>query len=246
MAKGKIFIGTSGWNYKHWRGNFYPAGLKHAEEFKWYQQHFDTVELNNSFYHLPDAKTFSTWRRTTKPKFSFAVKASRFITHMKKLKVDKPSIRLFFSRADKLEKKLGPVLFQLPPRWKINVERFAAFLPALPKKHRYVFEFREPGWYNESIYGLLRKYNCAFCIYELAGHYSPEILTADFVYIRLHGPGNKYQGNYSDATLKLWATKISKWRKKGLDVFVYFDNDQNGYAAYNAIKLKELIESSNK
>lgn len=241
--KGKLHIGTSGWSYKHWKGNFYPQDLKAADQFEWYKKHFDTVELNNSFYHLPAALTFKNWKKNTPANFVFSVKASRFITHMKKLKVDKKSLRLFFSRAGKLGEKLGCVLFQLPPKWKVNVERFSEFLAALPKKYRYTFEFRDSTWYDEKLYALLEKYNAAFCIYELAGHFSPEKITADFIYIRLHGPGNKYQENYSDATLKLWAVKIDKWRRKGKDVYIYFDNDQFGYAAFNAIKLKQFCKN---
>jgi uncharacterized protein YecE (DUF72 family) len=241
--KGNLFIGTSGWSYKHWKGNFYPADLKAADQFDWYKKHFDTVELNNSFYHLPDIKTFKNWKKNTPGDFIFAVKASRFITHMKKLKVDKESLRLFFYHAGKLDEKLGCVLFQLPPKWKINIDRFKSFLAALPKKYRYSFEFRDHTWYNEDVYTVLAEFNAAFCIYELAGHYSPEKITADFVYTRLHGPGNKYQGNYSDTTLALWASKISKWKNKGKDVYIYFDNDQHGYAAFNAIKLKELSKN---
>jgi uncharacterized protein YecE (DUF72 family) len=197
--------------------------------------------LNNPFYHLPEANTFRNWKKNTPGEFVFAVKASRFITHMKKLKVDKESLDLFFSRAGKLKEKLGVVLFQLPPKWKINTERFEIFLSSLPKKFRYTFEFRDQTWYNEEVYNLLKKHNAAFCIYELAGHFSPEEVTADFIYIRLHGPGNKYQGNYSDAQLALWAAKIKKWNQQGKDVFIYFDNDQEGYAAFNAIKLRELL-----
>lgn len=240
--KGKTYIGTSGWSYKHWKGNFYPESLKAGEQFDWYKKHFDSVELNNSFYHLPDAATFRNWKMNTPDQFLFAVKASRFITHMKKLKVDKKSLELFFSHAGKLGKKLGCVLFQLPPKWKINTERFAGFLAALPKKYRYTFEFRDQSWYDPEVYSLLKIHKSAFCIYELAGHYSPEEITADFVYIRLHGPGNKYQGSYSEAALKLWAAKINKWTGNGKDVYIYFDNDQHGYAAFNATRLKELIQ----
>ena len=242
MKKGKIYVGTSGWQYKHWRGTFYPEGLKNKEEFNYYLSHFDSVEINNSFYMLPAAKTFSGWRKATPEKFLFAVKASRYITHMKKLKTDKQSIRKFFSRAGKLEKKLGPVLFQLPPRWKLNVERFKNFLSQLPEKIRYTFEFRNSTWYTEEVYQLLRRYKCAFCIYELEHHLSPIEITANFVYVRLHGPGNKYQGSYSDTILKKWAKRCIEWQKDKNDVFVYFDNDQAGYAAFNASRLKDLIQ----
>lgn len=240
MKKGTIYIGTSGWHYKHWKGNFYPETIKEADQFSYYQQYFNTVELNNSFYMLPAAATFTGWRKASPAGFIFSVKASRYITHMKKLKADAHSIRNFFSRAGRLKEKLGPVLFQLPPRWKVNTERFADFLSRLPTGHRYTFEFRNDTWYHPDIYDLLRQYNCAFCIYELEHHLSPVEVTADFVYIRLHGPGNKYEGSYTRAALKKWAKRCLLWQQEKKDVYVYFDNDQAGYAAFNAHQLLEL------
>lgn len=242
MKKGKSYIGTSGWKYKHWKGTFYPEGLKDKEEFDYYVQRFNTVEINNSFYRLPTAATFAGWMNKAPASFVYAVKASRYITHLKKLKVDKDSLDLFFSRAAHLEKKEGPILFQLPPRWRLNLERFRSFLAALPKGHRYVFEFRETGWYNQEVYDEMKKYNCAFCIYELAGHQSPLTVTANFVYIRLHGPGaHKYQGSYSKTQLNTWAKRCSKWMEEGKDVYIYFDNDEQGYAAFNAFTLGEML-----
>ena len=165
----KIHIGTSGWHYKHWLDDvFYPSGTKPAEMFQFYAQHFDTVEINNSFYHLPSATTFDNWRDSSPPKFLFAVKASRFITHMKKLKDPVPSSEKFFHVADRLGKKLGPVLFQLPPRWKVNVERFAQFLESLPGRHKYVFEFRDETWFVPEVYALLRRHKAAFCIHDFS------------------------------------------------------------------------------
>jgi uncharacterized protein YecE (DUF72 family) len=237
----KIYIGTSGWSYKHWIGTFYPAGIKDAEQFGYYLKAFNTVELNNPFYHLPSKETFSKWRKKTPADFIFAVKASRYITHMKKLTDGKETTAEFFKNAKWLKEKLGPVLFQLPPGWKINTERLADFLKHLPKKYRYVFEFRNATWYDEKVYELLRKYNCAFCIYELEHHLSPVEITSDFVYIRLHGPEGKYAGSYSEEALKKWAAQCNQWKKQKKDVFIYFDNDQLGYAAFNAITLKKIL-----
>lgn len=237
--KGKIHIGTSGWHYKHWVGTFYPNNTKDAKQLAYYLNFFKTVELNNSFYHLPPPQTFNKWRRSVPDDFVFAVKASRYITHVKKLKVEKENVRLFFDSANKLQKKPGPVLFQLPPKWKMNTERLAAFLKLLPKKHQYSFEFRDQTWYHEDVYTLLRKHNCAFCIYELAGHLSPLIITSDFVYIRLHGPGGKYAGSYSSTQLKKWAEQCKQWQQEGKNIYIYFDNDQLGYAAF-AQTLQEL------
>jgi uncharacterized protein YecE (DUF72 family) len=241
MRQGKIYIGTSGWHYKHWAGRFYPRGIKETDQLSYYVKFFKTVELNNSFYHLPLPGTFKNWKNATPKNFVFAVKGSRFISHLKKLNVDRKSIGKFFKNVSKLDEKLGPVLFQLPPKWKLNLGRFETFLSRLPVKHSYSFEFRDHSWYNKEVNDLLTKHNAAFCIYELAGHLSPITVTADFVYIRLHGPGAKYSGSYSDSALKKWMTRIMTWKEEGIDVYIYFDNDQLGYAAFNALRLQELI-----
>jgi uncharacterized protein YecE (DUF72 family) len=242
MKKGRIYIGTSGWHYKHWKGVFYPEDTRDDEQFALYAEHFQTVEINNSFYKLPDASTFTNWRKASPKRFLFAVKASRYITHMVKLKANKQSLRKFFTRVVKLEEKLGPILFQLPPRWKVNTERLASFLSQLPSGHRYAFEFRDQTWYTEEVLDLLKKWNCAFCIYHLERHLSPLEVTADFVYIRLHGPGNKYQGSYNKRALQTWAGRCREWLKNKKDVYIYFDNDQAGYAVKNAQQLQALME----
>jgi uncharacterized protein YecE (DUF72 family) len=244
MKKGKVHIGTSGWHYKHWRGTFYPADIKSASQFEYYSRLFQTVEINNSFYKLPDKATFAAWREAAPRGFVFAVKASRFITHMKKLKVDPESISRFFTHSQELEKNLGPILFQLPPHWKVNPERLNTFLQHLPRGFSYTIEFRNATWYTEEVYAILNKHDVAFCIYELDGHLSPLEVTAGFVYIRLHGPGAKYQGSYSEEVLKSWAAKIKSWSRKGKDVFIYFDNDQEGYAAFNALALLKMIPTT--
>lgn len=242
MKKGKILIGTSGWKYDHWNGTFYPEELKKKNQLDFFTQQFDTVELNNSFYRQPTASNFTSWYHQVPKGFIYSVKANRYFTHLKKLKVSGTDLDDFLSAAEGLKTALGPILFQLPPKWKINVERFKSFLELLPKNFRYTFEFREPSWYHEDIFNLLKEYNAAFCIYELGGHLSPVISTADFVYIRLHGPGAKYQGSYTDDSLCTWKEKCMDWANIGKDVYVYFDNDQLGYAAFNALKLKELLK----
>lgn len=242
VKKGKAYIGTSGWHYKHWKGTFYPADIKEAAQFDYYKTIFSTVELNNSFYRLPPPSTFDGWRDNSPKAFLFAVKASRFITHMKKLHVGKREVKQFFHNVDHLHEKLGVILFQLPPKWKLNIERLHDFLSILPSGHRYTFEFRNPTWYDASVYELLREYSCAFCIYELEHHLSPMEVTADFVYVRLHGPGNKYQGNYSNQMLDEWAGRCQQWQQQGRDVYVYFDNDQEGYAAFNAGYLQDMLK----
>jgi uncharacterized protein YecE (DUF72 family) len=243
MRRREIHIGTSGWSYKHWKGRFYPDGLPSSDQFKYLRKYFDTVEINNSFYRLPSAAAFENWKKSSFPGFLFAVKASRYITHMKKLLDGPKSTKRFFNHANHLGSKLGPILFQLPPGWKCNPERLSAFVDHLPKRHHYAFEFRNPTWYNERVYAILKKRNCAFCIYELGGHRSPEVITANFVYVRLHGPEAKYSGNYSDTILGNLAKKIKQWKDQGLAVYVYFDNDVNAYAAFNALKLKEMVHA---
>lgn len=240
--KKRFHIGTSGWHYKHWKGTFYPADTKDKDQLSIYLEHFKTVEINNSFYRLPSADTFSLWRKSVPEDFLFAVKASRYITHMKKLKDTAEGLHLFLTHADHLKEKLGPILFQLPPGWKCNAERLSQFLMHLPKGYRYAFEFRNTTWYDKSIYDLLKQHNCAFCIYELDHHLSPLEVTADFVYVRLHGPEGKYQGSYTKKQLSVWAKRCMQWRKSRRDVFVYFDNDQEGYAAFNASTLKQLLD----
>jgi uncharacterized protein YecE (DUF72 family) len=242
--KNKFYIGTSGWHYKHWTGTFYPMHVKPSRQFQYYLTSFSTVEINNSFYRLPTKETFLNWRKLTPKNFLFSVKASRYITHMKKLKDAKASLNEFMDHALLLKEKLGPVLFQLPPGWKINTERLNEFLQNLPASGRYVFEFRNHTWYHHDVFSLLKKYNCAFCIYELDGHLAPLELTADFVYVRLHGPAGKYQGNYSEYLLKQWSRRCKNWLR-GKDVFIYFDNDEKGYAAFNAKRLQELVTGKN-
>lgn len=241
----EIRIGTSGWHYTHWRGPFYPERCSSAKMLEYYVDRLDTVEINNSFYKLPTADTFKCWRASTPAGFSFAVKASRFITHNKKLKDPQNALDNFIPPVSELKEKLGPILFQLPPKWRENVERLEKFLSVLPKgsRWRYTFEFREPSWLNDQVYEVLCRHNAAFCIYELAGFRTENVLTADWTYVRLHGPGGKYQGSYDAQQLQGWATRINDWSQKLRAVYVYFDNDQAGYAVQNAMELKRILGS---
>ena len=238
-----IHIGTSGWHYAHWKGPFYPEKLPASKMFDWYAQHFDSVELNNTFYRLPPEGAAKQWREASPSGFLFAAKGSRFLTHMKKLKDPEPGIEKFFSRIDPLGRKLGPIVFQLPPWWEVNAERLDCFLSALPKRKPYAFELRNPTWHTDEIYRILRRHNAAFCIFEIAGFHSDMLLTANFTYVRLHGPGGAYQGLYSDAKLAQWAERMGEWEKELKAIYVYFDNDQAGYAVQNALALKRLTSS---
>jgi uncharacterized protein YecE (DUF72 family) len=240
----EIRIGTSGYHYNHWRGTFYPEKLPQKQWLSYYLEHFDTVELNNTFYRLPTFEAMNAWRENTPNHFVFAVKGSRFITHNLKLSRPENAIQNILPRAETLGKKLGPILWQLPPKWRVNAARLEEFLLALPMYHRYVFEFREPSWLHAEIYALLEQYNAAFCIYEIAGFQSPLLTTADLVYVRLHGPGEKkYQGSYERSTLRRWARQIENWYDVGKSVYVYFDNDEAGYAPHNAIVLKKMLSA---
>ena len=239
--QGKVRIGTSGWHYKHWVGQFYPDKLPAKEMFAFYARHFDTVEINNSFYRLPLPKTFDSWRDNSPRNFLFAVKANRFITHMKKLKDPQSSSEKFFAGVERLETSLGPILFQLPPHWGLDLQRLANFLDQLPKEHRYVFEFRDESWLVNDALDVLRKYNAAFCIHDLARMQTPLEITADFTYLRFHGPGEaKYCGSYSAASLRRWADRINDWKANGIDVYAYFNNDVGGHANSNGLQLKAL------
>jgi len=213
---------------------------------EYYSQQFDTVELNNSFYRLPTDAAFDNWRESTPANFVFAVKASRFLTHQKKLKDPESALEKLLPRASRLSTKLGPLLFQLPPRWQVNPGRLEGFLEALPRDLRCTFEFRDLSWLQPDINKLLARFGAAFCIYELAGYHSPLTVTADFAYVRLHGPGiGKYQESYSTARLRRWSKQVEEWAKDLASVYIYFDNDQAGYAARNALELKRLINGKN-
>jgi len=237
----ELRIGTSGWHYRHWRNLFYPAQLPSSAMFGWYAEKYDTVEINNTFYKLPTQDALLRWREIAPSRFLFSVKASRFITHIKRLREARDAISLFFSRVELLGDNLGPILFQLPPGWIANVDRLAEFLPLLPRTHRYAVEFRDQSWYAPAIENLLRSHNVALCIHDWRGSSWPMEITADFMYIRLHGPGGRYQGNYSRKMLRQWADRIEYWGQMVTRIFVYFNNDQGGYAISNSQKLRTVI-----
>lgn len=242
MGNSSVYIGTSGWEYKHWENVFYPKENGSVTKLNYYANELSSVEINSSFYRLPTEKILKNWVKEVPSTFIFAVKASRYITHIKKLKDPKESTDELFKRIEVLGEKLGPILFQLPPSWKCNKNRLDELLKILPKKYRYAFEFRNKTWITKEILALLREYNAAFCIYEIDKWLSPKEITSDFVYIRLHGPQKAYKGNYSSKNLAGWAGAFASWRKKNLDIYCYFDNDEKGYAPHNALCLKKMIE----
>jgi uncharacterized protein YecE (DUF72 family) len=244
QGKGRLYLGTSGWSYPHWKGPFYPGDLSSARMLGYYARHFHSAEINNTFYRLPQAQTLRQWRDAVPRDFVFAVKASRYITHMKKLRDPQASTHLFLQRIGTLGRRLGPVLFQLPPHWRYNEARLAELLGILPGSQRHAFEFRDRSWHERGCYRLLERHNAAFCIYDLDGFVSPRQVTADFVYVRLHGPDGPYQGRYSTRALAGWAGAFSTWLSMGRDVYCYFDNDQAGYAAEDALRLQRMLNGA--
>lgn len=239
---GAIHIGTSGWHYRHWEGPFYPDNISADKYLEYYSRFFHTVEINNTFYKMPAKKTIGEWRETVPEKFIFSVKASRYITHMKKLKDPLAAVSNFIKTVKLFKEKLGPILFQLPPNWHMNPERLDSFIRTLPRLYGYAFEFRDTSWFDPAVYEILEKHNNAFCIYEIGGQSSPRIATANFVYIRLHGPEGPYQGQYSPDALAEWADSLSAWTKEGKEVFCYFDNDEAGYAPQDAMSLEDMVK----
>ncbi|TSA10960.1 MAG: DUF72 domain-containing protein [Deltaproteobacteria bacterium] len=234
-----IRIGTSGWNYPHWRKLFYPERMPQSKWLNFYAGRFTSVELNASFYRQPTRENFENWRKKTPPDFLWSVKANRYITHIKKLRDTRDSLEIFYRAVEGLSKKLGVVLFQLPPSLRFDEKIFADFLDAQPPGYKITFEFRHASWLCEEVYKLLHRKNAAFCISDTAGRYPyAEVITADFIYIRLHGSQVLYGSNYTEDELTTWAAKIKGWQK---DVFVYFDNDYQGYAVQNALRLKEMV-----
>ncbi|UCG51528.1 MAG: DUF72 domain-containing protein [Candidatus Latescibacterota bacterium] len=236
-------IGTSGWIYPHWKGTFYPNGMAAGRFFEHYASQFETVEINNSFYKLPETHTIENWRAMAPKGFTYAVKASRYITHMKKLKDPKTSTAKFFERVGLFEDALGPILFQLPPRWRFDAERLRSFLVSLPQDFRYTFEFRDPSWLNPTTYDFLHTHGAALCVSHFDEMMSPKLVTTDFVYVRLHGPAGPYQGSYDTKTLKGWASFIARWVEEGKRVYCYFDNDEDGHAPNDALRLIKLIRA---
>ncbi|HEX9626977.1 MAG TPA: DUF72 domain-containing protein [Acidiferrobacterales bacterium] len=233
-------IGTSGWHYPHWRGPFYPRDLAADAWLEYYARRFDSVEINNSFYQLPSRRTLRAWCAAVPAGFRFAIKASRYITHMKKLTAPRGSLRRFLAALDALGDKRGPALFQLPPRWRCDPGRLERFLAALPDGLECAFEFRDPSWHNDEVYGLLRDRGAAFCIYDLAGFTAPRVTTAPFGYVRLHGPARAYRDRYGPARLRRWAQQL-KALPAMRRAYVYFDNDAAAGAVADALALKRLL-----
>ncbi len=237
----RLWIGTSGWVYPHWRGVFYPPKLTTSRWLPFYAEHFRTVEINNTFYRLPSEKAFRDWRAAVSPGFRFAVKANRFITHTKKLREPAEPLERFLSRARLLGDRLGPILYQLPPRWRCNLPRLRDFLTILPRDLTHVFEFRDPSWMNEDVFAALEEHGAALCVISHPTMSCPVRTTSDVVYIRMHGAQTLYASCYSEEELQWWAEQVREALAGGRQVHVYFNNDAFGYAVRNAQRLGELL-----
>jgi uncharacterized protein YecE (DUF72 family) len=239
--RGRLYIGTSGWTYNDWRERFYPRDIARKDWLSWYSKQFLSTEINGSFYRTPSIKAVQTWRDRTPAKFRFAWKASKFITHWKRLSVrSENSIELLVSRLAILGTKCGPVLFQLPPQFRADRERLANFLNMLSATYSYAFEFRHESWYEEQIFALLREQNVSLCLSDHHDAPAPWVTTARHVYVRAHGPTGRYKGSYASTTLRAWAKHIKCWRDANKACYVFFDNDQKSAAPKDAKRLLEL------
>ena len=236
-----LWIGTSGYVYPHWRGGvFYPKGLRQKEELAYFADRFRTVELNNPFYRLPAPDAFIRWREATPADFQFAVKASRVITHLLRLRDAAAPLALLLEHASALGTKLGPVLFQLPPTLQADLPVLDRFLSLLPTGRRWVIEFRHPSWQTIAVYDRLGRSGIALCI-PVGGRVQPDLVTtAPFVYVRMHA-GEEPEGAFSPKELRRWASRVLALERAGKEVYVYFNNDRQGHAARDGQRFLVLL-----
>jgi uncharacterized protein YecE (DUF72 family) len=239
-------VGCSGWNYGAWRIAFYPRQLPARRWLEFYASRLDTVEVNNTFYRLPERATFAAWRRQTPDDFLFAVKASRFLTHMKRLREPREPLARLFDRASAFGRRLGPVLYQLPGNFTIDLDRLEAFLEALPRtssgrRIRHVMEFRHPSWYVAETYHLLNRRGVALCLHDKEGSAIDAPIEGPFVYVRFHGTSGRYAGSYGRRALTRWAHRLAEQAAQGRQVFAYFNNDPGAAAVDNALTLRSAL-----
>lgn len=239
-ADGRLRVGTSGYHYEHWRGVFYPETLSPEAWFDHYATVFDTVEINNTFYRLPDVATFDAWCSRAPDGFLYALKFSRYGTHLKHLTEPRKVIRPFLRGARRLDDHLGPILLQLPPRWKADPTRLERFLDAAPKDLRWAVEFRDPSWLREDVYAVLHRAGAALCIHDMIEDH-PRKFTTNWTYLRYHG--RTYDGSYSTQKLSAEAARIARLLAEGTDVYAYFNNDVGGHAVRNARDLRRYVAS---
>lgn len=235
----KIHVGTSGYQYAHWRGRFYPDDLPKSKWLTHYAQSFQTLEINSTFYGLPETETVRHWKEQTPPGFLFALKFSRYGSHTKCLKNPEQTVSTFMDCAEELKSAAGPVLVQLKPNWHCNPERLEHFLDALPSDVRWAFEFRDESWFCEEIYSLLKTHNAAMVIHDMLENH-PDVETADWSYHRFHG--DHYSGHYSPQFLSAFAGRLVKRSRSGREQFVFFNNDAEGCAVDDALNLKRYLK----
>jgi uncharacterized protein YecE (DUF72 family) len=243
ILMGKIYIGTSGYYYRHWIGRFYPERLIKAKWIEYYAKVFDTVELNTTFYHLPRSKTIEGWIRKTPTNFLFSVKVHQIITHIKKLQGVRSDFYGFMKviKPLKIYNRLGCILHQFPPTLEYDTALLSDYIALLPKGYRHVFEFRNPEFLNDAIFLILKENKVGLCISHMRGIETPPVATADFVYFRFHGPEERYRSIYDEKQLDRFSDLIWGFLLEGKTVFVYFNNDFNAYAVENAISLRNKI-----
>jgi uncharacterized protein YecE (DUF72 family) len=238
-----VHIGTSGWSYDHWVNVLYPRDATSLERLDAYARRFRTVEVNNTFYRWPKDEVFSTWRERSPAGFVFSVKASRGLTQFRKLNDPGPWLERMEAGLSRLGEKRGVTLYQLPPHFPINLDRLDRFLSVVPSGEKAAVEFRHPSWDVEETFSVLERHHAAYCV--MSGANLPCVLraTAGFVFVRLHGPDNQrmYAGSYSEEDLRWWADRVGEWRSQGRDVYAYFNNDGQGHAVRNALRLRELV-----
>jgi len=239
----RYFIGTSGWQYADWKGKFYPENLTRKDWLGYYAQHFPTLEINSSFYHLPQPKALINWYETVPRDFVFSLKVSRYITHIKRLHDAGEAAKEFVQRAVLLKEKLGCLLYQLPPGLKRNDELLQGFLAALPRGFRHVMEFRHPSWFAPAVEEILHNHGAGFCIFDMPELTSPLITTAGFGYVRFHGSQALYSSLYSDSELKQWSHKLQALSHNVNQIFIYFNNDIAGFALDNASTLNRYLNN---
>jgi uncharacterized protein YecE (DUF72 family) len=237
----EVRVGCAGWAYPDWRGVLYPDGMPQREWLSAYAREFDTVEINNTFYRLPSADAVKGWVDETPADFRFAVKASRYITHIKRLLKPEKYVERFLGSLDPLREsgKLGVVLWQLPPNFKRDDDRLAGALAAISARApgRHCFEFRDPSWFTADVYDVLRSHDAALVISDDPGFsFQSRVLTTSWTYVRMHRGSRGRRGNYSAAELETWRRRIASWRSRS-EVFVYFNNDREAFAVRNARQL---------
>jgi uncharacterized protein YecE (DUF72 family) len=243
MGRAALRVGTSGYQYRHWRGRFYPRGLPQRAWFEHYASVFDSVEINNTFYRLPEPETFDHWREAAPPGFRYALKFSRYGSHLKRLLSPEATIPAFLERAERLRSFLGPVLVQLPPHWNADVPRLDDFLAAAPRRVRWAVELRDPSWLCDATFEVLDAHGVALCVHDLLPDH-PRPLTADWTYLRFHGTGPGYRGGYSPQKLSAEARRIDGLLARGVDVWAYFNNDVGGHAPRDALALRRYVRGA--